>query len=250
MDDALRTHIHECESQLETAALPELGRDLWTNHDIVRYYSRLQPDHSQQHLAEEFRTISPSPRRILVVGGAVGRLGRCIAQKNPAIEVVEVDSSPLMVEEANRLAKQEGIEQCFRSEYRDGFHLLYESSSFDYVIAHGFMRWFDSFQQIELLKEMNRVTRYNTTIAEGRLKEVISSVSDLLPEQKKEVREASVPMLRMTLFFGCMKRYEQDNAFKDIVDAQRRSQDHVEFLLQCAGNYQGRLYQLRIKKFY
>ena len=183
---------------------------------------------------------------MLIVGGAVGRLGRKIARDYPEISVTEIDSSENMVSIANRLSKEQGLDGRFKSEIGDGFAIPYSGETFDYVMAQGFIRYFSLDEQLKLFEQMRRATKEGVSIGEGKAKDIIYALHDAIP-QETEVLETSMPMFRMTLFFMLLKRYERDAGFQSLTQEQRGGSDYVMVLSELAGNSDGVFYELRTK---
>jgi SAM-dependent methyltransferase len=89
----------------------------------------------------------PSPRRILDVGTGTGKGAKFIAESFPRAEVVGVDLSPDMIDEARRLLPED-LTGRVRYEVGDAAHLPFEAASFDLVILLNMIPFFDEIARL------------------------------------------------------------------------------------------------------
>ncbi len=108
-DEQFKKYIEDTLRECATLPAEEKRQGLqniWTKPEIIKYYAKLPIDEPTKHLAASLSETLPGieKKKILCVGGAVGRLGRYIASLDPNYSIVEVDMSEQMVREANKLA--------------------------------------------------------------------------------------------------------------------------------------------------
>ncbi|MBI3027803.1 class I SAM-dependent methyltransferase [Candidatus Woesearchaeota archaeon] len=239
-------YIDEAVTECQALSFKEKTEGLWTDPEVIRYFSRLPIDGPNQHLTKSIETVLDgiNEPRILVVGGGVGRLGRNISIKIPDSYVVELDSSFGMVQEAN-IPSVNGDNPVPHFVQADAFNMPFQHFSFDYAIANGLVRYFDLGEQLDLIERMRRTSRFGVTISEGKAKDIIYRLADNL-NGSVQLIETEMPMFRMSLFYMLLKSYRQDNEFRARVTLQDKK-DPVAFLAQLAGSSQGILYELRLK---
>jgi ubiquinone/menaquinone biosynthesis C-methylase UbiE len=124
-------------------------------------------DHAESVLStHRWRTLSNSAQfirpylkpgmKVLDVGCGPGSLTVDIAKHiQPGGHVTGVENVPDPLQEARKLAEQEGVDVTF--EVADAVHLPYADDSFDLVFAHQVLQHVA--QPVEMLKEMRRVAR-------------------------------------------------------------------------------------------
>jgi SAM-dependent methyltransferase len=87
------------------------------------------------------------PKRILDVGTGTGKAARAAASRFPGAEVVGVDLSPAMVEEARR-ALPSDLSGRVRFEVADASALPFEAAAFDLVILLNMIPFFDELARV------------------------------------------------------------------------------------------------------
>jgi SAM-dependent methyltransferase len=90
---------------------------------------------------------SPSPRRVLDVGTGTGKGAKFLAERFPEAEVVAVDLSPEMIEEARRLLPA-NMAGRVRYDVADAAHLPFETASFDLVVLLNMIPFFDEIARL------------------------------------------------------------------------------------------------------
>ena len=94
--------------------------------------------------------------KVLDVGCGPGSLTVDIAKHvQPGGKVTGVESVPDPLNEARKLAEQEGVEVTF--EVADAMQLPYGDDEFDFVFAHQVLQ--HVFDPVKMLKEMRRVAK-------------------------------------------------------------------------------------------
>jgi len=245
-NEQFQRYINEAFRECQALSFAEKAQGLWTKPEILRYYAELPADESNIHLAESLAQILPNieKKKILIVGGAVGRLGRYIAATDSNSSVTEVDTSNKMTDEANRLARENG-QNNFVSIVADARAIPFKDAEYDYAVAHGLFRYLSLEDQQIIVKEMLRVSKYGATIAEGKARDIIYSLKDSI-DPKLLIKETKIPMLRTSLFFMLLKKYENNQQFRLLVN-QKNKDKPIELLAQLAGVSEGTLYELRLK---
>ncbi len=245
---AFQGYIDKAVEACQKSSFQEKGNGIWTKPKVVEYYAKLPDDAVNLYLTDSLRSILPDTykRHILIVGGAVGRLGRKIAQVYPNMHVTDIDSSESMVSIANKLAAEQNLDGRFKSEIGNGFNIRYEEGTFDYVMAQGFIRYFSLEEQVRLFEEMKRVTKKGVSIGEGKAKDAICALQNAIPEET-EVIETAMPMFRMSLFFMLLKMYERDEGFQKLIQENRKGSEYLATLSELAGTSDGIFYELRMK---
>jgi ubiquinone/menaquinone biosynthesis C-methylase UbiE len=88
-----------------------------------------------------------SPRRVLDLGTGTGKAARVVAGRFPDSEVVGVDLSPAMVEEARNLLPEE-LARRVRFEVADGARLPFGDAAFDLVVLLNMIPFFDELARV------------------------------------------------------------------------------------------------------
>jgi ubiquinone/menaquinone biosynthesis C-methylase UbiE len=103
----------------------------------------------EAHAALEaaFERLDTEPRRVLDVGTGTGQAARYIAARFPAVEVVAVDQSPAMIEEARLLLPDE-IHERVRFEVADAAGLPYADAAFDLLVLLNMIPFFDEIARL------------------------------------------------------------------------------------------------------
>jgi SAM-dependent methyltransferase len=108
--------------------------------------NRLGPE-ALAPLAAALERLEHAPRRILDLGTGTGKGARLVATRFPDAEVVGVDLSSEMVEEARRLLPPE-LAGRVRYETADGSALPFKSADFDLVVLVNMIPFFDEIARI------------------------------------------------------------------------------------------------------
>jgi ubiquinone/menaquinone biosynthesis C-methylase UbiE len=87
------------------------------------------------------------PRRVLDLGTGTGKAARVVARRFPAAEVVGVDISPEMIEEANELVPHE-LAGRLRFQVADASALASEDESFDLVVLMNMIPFFEELARV------------------------------------------------------------------------------------------------------
>jgi len=121
---------------------------------IRRYFDRLAPRwdtmRSPGGLAAfelALDALHPPPRRVLDVGSGTGAASFVVARRFPEAEVVGVDLSPEMVEEARRETPPE-LAGRVRFEVGDAERLPFDDASFDLVTLANAIPFFDELARL------------------------------------------------------------------------------------------------------
>jgi SAM-dependent methyltransferase len=88
-----------------------------------------------------------SPRRALDLGTGTGKAARVVARRFPEAEVVGVDLSPAMVEEANALLPEE-LASRVRFEVADANELPFGDATFDLVVLMNMIPFFEELARV------------------------------------------------------------------------------------------------------
>src|SRR5581483_3824351 len=91
-----------------------------------------------------FAAIEPDPERVLDVGTGSGAAARAAAEAWPDAQVVGVDVSPKMIDEARRLA----VSDHERYEVADSSELPFPDGSFDVVSLNNMIPFFDEIARV------------------------------------------------------------------------------------------------------
>jgi SAM-dependent methyltransferase len=91
--------------------------------------------------------LSSPPRRVLDLGTGTGKAARVVAKRFPQTEVVGVDLSPAMIEEARKVLPGElSGRVCF--EVADASRLPFEDGSFDLVVLLNMIPFFGELARV------------------------------------------------------------------------------------------------------
>lgn len=218
---------------------------LWERPEIIEYFALLPIDEPTKHIERSLRDELPdlNKKKILIVGGGTGGLGRYIVTKNSGVFIMEIDTSDEMVCEANRLAKEHEAENRYSSIVADAGSIPFADNEFDYSIAYGVFRYINQKDRKKAVDEMSRVSKFGVNISDGRAKDIICSLRDMVNPDLR-VFETEVEMFRMTLFYMLCKLYETDKVFRGLVD--NSSDNPYRFIGKLAGKSKGKLYELKI----
>ena len=248
LNKQFQRYVDEAIQECQELSFTEKTQGLWIKPEIIRYYAELPADEPTKYLAASLAEVLPSAlkkSKILCVGGGVGRLGRHIAATNSTSQVTEVDMSSDMTQAANKLAQEEGRHN-FVSMVADARALPFQDGEYDYVFAHGLFRYLSLEDQQAVAAEMLRVSKYGATISEGQAKDIVQALRDSIVPSNL-VKKTNMPMLRMSLFFMLLRKYENDQSFRALVDNDSTG-NPAEFLFRLAGTTEGILYELRLKR--
>jgi ubiquinone/menaquinone biosynthesis C-methylase UbiE len=115
---------------------------------MTRQFDRLAPEWdatrvSGERLAPMIAVLETleEPRRALDVGTGSGAVARLLSERWPGAEVIGVDVSPAMVEEARRLGGE-------RYEVGDAAALPFDDGSFDLVTLNNMIPFFDELARV------------------------------------------------------------------------------------------------------
>jgi ubiquinone/menaquinone biosynthesis C-methylase UbiE len=108
-------------------------------------------------VVEQAAKLAPWQGKVLDVGTGFGMLAMTLAQRNPAVEVVGLDVSPVMTETGKRVVAKKGLGPRVSFETADARAMPFPDDCFDGVISHGSLHhWWEA----ELVfTEMNRVRK-------------------------------------------------------------------------------------------
>jgi ubiquinone/menaquinone biosynthesis C-methylase UbiE len=249
----INDYLGKAEEECKTGS-KEVFEGFWENPEIVNFYWASLPgaDELTVFLADKIAALANGKGRVLIVGGAAGRLGRYLAKKYPEINVAEADISPVMVRKANELAREAGIKNYISME-ADGFDLPYEENSFDVVAAQGFLRHFYDSREIDVLtNNMLRVSKGPVFLGETttgyRALKFLEKDYGLLTEQ------AQMNMTRVSLFAHLYNFYRTDKFFTKLIDGltahMESEKPHIVYLANLAGANKSTLYYLTLNKEY
>jgi ubiquinone/menaquinone biosynthesis C-methylase UbiE len=143
---------------------------------IMASKSAYTTDHAESVLStHRWRTLSNSAQfilphlkpgmKVLDVGCGPGSLTVDIAKHiQPGGHVTGIENVPDPLQEARKLAEQEGVDVTF--EVADAMHMPYADDQFDLVFAHQVLQHVA--QPVKMLKEMRRVARAGSGIVACR----------------------------------------------------------------------------------
>jgi ubiquinone/menaquinone biosynthesis C-methylase UbiE len=118
---------------------------------VQRQFDRLAPVWNSMRDPEAFAPVEAAldlleepPRRVLDLGTGTGSVARLVAERFPEAEVVGVDLSPRMIDEAQRLTDSPRI----RYEVADAVDLVHDDSAFDLVTLGNMIPFFDELARL------------------------------------------------------------------------------------------------------
>jgi malonyl-CoA O-methyltransferase len=91
--------------------------------------------------------LAEPPRRALDLGTGTGKAARVVATRFPEVEVVGVDLSPAMIEEARRVLPAE-LSDRLRFEVADASRLPFEDGAFDLVVLLNMIPFFEEVARV------------------------------------------------------------------------------------------------------
>jgi len=91
--------------------------------------------------------LTEPPRRVLDLGTGTGKAARVVAKRFPQAEVVGVDLSPAMIEEARRVLPAE-LSGRVRFEVADASRLPFEDGAFDLVVLLNMIPFFEELARV------------------------------------------------------------------------------------------------------
>ena len=246
LNEEFKSYIDEATKECQKLSFTEKTQGMWGKSEILKYLAKLPIDEPIKYLNESLEDVLPNieKKKILCIGGGVGRLGKYIAEKNSNSSVLEVDTSIQMVNEANKLAQENG-ENNFISIVADARNLPFKEREYDYVFANRLLRYIDEKDRKIVVSEMLRVSKYGATISEGKAKDIMYSIRDLI-NPKLFIKKTKMPMFRMSLFYMLLRKYENDQLFRTLVD-KKSNDTSIEVLSKLAGISDGIFYELRLK---
>jgi ubiquinone/menaquinone biosynthesis C-methylase UbiE len=249
IDDYLEKAKEECKTGSK-----EVFEGFWENPEIVNFYWTSLPgaDELTVFLADKIAALTNGKGRVLIVGGAAGRLGRYLAQKYPSIEVTEVDISPVMVQKANELARKEEIANYISVE-GDFLNLQYEENAFDVVAAQGFLRHFYDSKEIETLTD-NMLRASKGPVFIGEATTGYRALKLLEKNFRQNAEQIQMNMTRVSLFAHLYNFYRTDKFFTKLIDGltahMEAEKPHIVYLANLAGVNKSTLYYLTLNKEY
>jgi SAM-dependent methyltransferase len=89
----------------------------------------------------------PAPRQVLDLGTGTGVVGLALAERYPEAEIVGIDLSPAMVEEARRRLPAE-LASRVRFEVGDASALAYPGGGFDLVVLSNMIPFYDELARV------------------------------------------------------------------------------------------------------
>jgi ubiquinone/menaquinone biosynthesis C-methylase UbiE/N-acetylglutamate synthase-like GNAT family acetyltransferase len=219
----------------------------WDNEEIIDYFKKIPTDEPTKYLA---KTIKDTQKNfnVLCVGGGIGRLGRHILEIHPQANVVEIDSSKEMVNEANYLADKLNLHKQYLAIHADANQLPFSKNEFDHTIAYGVFRYINESQRATITSNLVNISKQTTTIAEGKAKDIIYDLKKQSPIDFN-LNEIEMPMFRMTLFYLLLQEYKKNPELKKLVNNNiDEKQNYIDILSKVAGSSQSTLYELKFNK--
>lgn len=247
MDKKIENYVQQARERVSSVDYTTISQDFWNRPEIVDYYSKLPSDEYNERLAESVAS-DLTNSKILIVGGAAGRLGREIARSYNTVQAIELDSSKKMAGRAKSLAEEQSLDQRFHSIQGTGEMVPLSTNSTDRVVAGGFMRYFEVEKRVRLSMEMRRVSSGQVILAEGRVKNVLEEIAFAL-DHEHELLSESVEAINMTLYFELLETFKKEAKFRKLVEerADDRNKKYWEVLQELAGYSVKELHQLKIK---
>ena len=108
--------------------------------------ARLGPE-ALMPLGAALDRLAETPRRVLDLGTGTGKAARVVAKRFSQAEVVGVDLSPAMIEEARRLLPTE-VSGRVRFEVADASRLPFEDGAFDLVVLLNMIPFFEELARV------------------------------------------------------------------------------------------------------
>jgi SAM-dependent methyltransferase len=105
------------------------------------------PHRPVDHLGPALARIEEAPRRILDLGTGTGRAAAALARRWPGAEVLGVDLSPEMIEQARTHVPTE-LASRVRFEVADAAQLPYDDGAFDLVVLANMIPFFDELARV------------------------------------------------------------------------------------------------------
>jgi N-acetylglutamate synthase-like GNAT family acetyltransferase len=233
----------------ETFSSVQKMNNNWNNREIIDYLKNIPTDEPTNYLAKTIDNTTNQHLNILCIGGGTGRLGRHILKLHPQSNVVEIDLSKQMVDEANALAKKSNLSKQYLAIQADANKLPFKKNEFDHTIAYGVFRYIDKRRHSQIATDLVNISKQNTTIAEGKAKKVIYDLKKLSPINFN-LNEIEMPMFRMTLFYLLLAEYHLNPELKNLVDTttQQNKGNYIDILSKVAGSSPSTLYELKFDK--
>ncbi|MHB8642576.1 MAG: class I SAM-dependent methyltransferase [Gaiellaceae bacterium] len=118
---------------------------------LRRQFDTLAPVWDARRTAEAFATLAPAlerldapPDRVLDLGTGTGSVARILAERFPAAEIVGVDLSPRMIDEARARTDAPNV----RYEIADAQRLAFDNGAFDLVVLANMIPFFDELARV------------------------------------------------------------------------------------------------------
>jgi SAM-dependent methyltransferase len=116
-----------------------------------KQFDRLSPGWSAtrgiEHLEPALAAVGGAPARILDLGTGTGRAAATLARRWPEADVLGIDLSPGMIEEARRQLPPE-LAGRVRFEVGDASQLAFDDAAFDLVVLANMIPFFDELARI------------------------------------------------------------------------------------------------------
>lgn len=239
-------YINKVIKKSQKLSFAEKTQGLWSNPEIVEYFERIGLDKPNEYLSLSLKEILSDldNKKILCIGGGVGKLGRHIATIYPKVHVTEIDLSREMVNHANKLAFENDLKERLASAEGDVRSLPFKNGEYDYAIAYGVFRYMNYSDQKKALSEISRVTNHNFTVAESLLRKLIYDLGKIF-QKSSFIKKTNMPMFRVSLFCILFKEYYENKDFRKMIDSENK-RDKIETLISVAGVISGTLYELRL----
>lgn len=117
-------------------------------------FERLAPTWERRRDAETLTTLNAAldrldqtPRQVLDLGTGTGIAARGLGRRFPDAEIVGLDLSPAMIEEARRLLPDE-LEPRIRFDVGDASALPFEAAEFDLIVLLNMIPFFDELARV------------------------------------------------------------------------------------------------------
>ncbi|HNW71531.1 MAG TPA: class I SAM-dependent methyltransferase [Candidatus Paceibacterota bacterium] len=237
--------IKEC----KTLTYAEKTKGLWKKRAIHEYFDCLKLDDANKKISSLLLRKKLNGKKILIIGGGTGKLGRNLSNKCNYVKIVEIDSSLSISNHANYLAKKEKLKNfisinasCQKIPFKDNF--------FDYVVAYGVFRYIPENDHKISISEIIRVCENSFIISEPAMGNFLLSLKKQIPNSINiKLNKQKITMFRMSLFYMLFKLYKNDKNFKKVVDSKINLKNNfIKIISNIAGTKKGYLYNLVCKK--
>lgn len=245
-EKTLKQYAKECSDNCKKLFSTKNSSRLWTKPEIIDFFANLPLDQPAKQMEQLLAgAIDLRKKKILIIGGGTGGLGRYVALKHPEVKITEIDLSQAMVDKANEMAINQKISDRFLSKKMDILSNTFQNKEFDFVLAYGVFRYIDQEDWPRAIGEVKRISKLGAIISEGKAKDVIYGLRDLVDPGQK-VEEVEMPMFRISLFYILQQLYESDKVFRQKVDNESY-QNINKTISNLAGEDIGVFYKLQIQ---